>query len=140
MEYKKFDTTWVIRLDPGDEIVSSLKAFAEKEHVFLASVSGLGAVNRAVLGLFDPQTKVYTKNTVEKNMEIVSLVGTVSTMDGETYLHLHMSVADAQAGVYGGHLNEAHVSATAELTVTEIAGKADRAFSQEIGLNLLKFD
>lgn len=41
--------------------------------------------------------------------------------------------------VVGGHLNRAVVSATREMVVTAIPGAVDRAFSDEIGLNLLKF-
>jgi predicted DNA-binding protein with PD1-like motif len=140
MEYKRFENTWLIRLDPGEEIVSALSEIAAKENIRLASVSGIGAVNVAVLGLFDPLSKVYSKNKVEKDLEIVSLAGNISTMDGNTYLHLHMSAADVNANVYGGHLNEAHVSATAEIVVTQIAGSIDRAFSEQIGLNLIRFD
>ena len=69
----------------------------------------------------------------------MSLTGTIDTMDGSFYTHLHMSAGDEQGRVFGGHLNRAVVSATCEMIVREIPGAVDRAFSQEIGLNLLKF-
>ena len=40
---------------------------------------------------------------------------------------------------YGGHLNEAIVSATAEIVVTMLPGKVDRVKSEETGLNVWKF-
>ena len=51
-------------------------------------------------------------------------------MNGETYTHFHISVADEAGNVYGGHLTEA---------VTEIEGTVDRKFDEEIGLNLFEF-
>lgn len=41
--------------------------------------------------------------------------------------------------VFGGHLNRAIVSATCEMVINIIDGKVDRAFEEEIGLNLMKF-
>ena len=60
-------------------------------------------------------------------------------MDGKFYTHLHMSAGNAQGQVFGGHLNRAVISATCEMIVTVIDGQVDRQFSEEIGLNLLKF-
>ena len=41
-------------------------------------------------------------------------------MNGETYTHFHISVADEAGNVYGGHLTEAVISGTGELVLTEI--------------------
>lgn len=50
--------------------------------------------------------------------EIVSLTGTINTMDEEFYCHLHMSAGDDKGHVFGGHLNRALVSATCEMIIT----------------------
>ena len=60
-------------------------------------------------------------------------------MDGKPYLHLHMSAGDREGRVWGGHLNRAVVSATCEMVVRVLDGHVGRAFSPEIGLNLLAF-
>jgi len=138
MNYKAFGNTILLRLDPGEEILASLKALCLKENIALGAVSGIGAVNRAVLGLFETAAKQYHANTFEMDMEIVSLAGNISTMDGAPYLHLHMAVSDARGRAFGGHLSEAVVSATAEIMVTRIDGAAGRRFDEGIGLNLLE--
>ena len=139
MEYRKFDNTYIVRLDPGEEILEQVKALSLKEGICLATVQGLGAVNDLTLGVFKPDEKKYYANSFQGYYEIVSLTGTVSTMDGEFYCHLHLSAGDETGRVVGGHLNKAVISATAELVVTVIPGTVDRASSPEIGLNLLKF-
>ena len=139
MEYRKFGDTYVVRMDKGEEIVEQVKALALAEHIQLASVQALGAVNDITVGVFDTVQKEYHANSFQGTFEIVSLTGTIDTMDGQIYTHLHMSAGDGQGRVFGGHLNRAVVSATCEMVVRKLPGTVDRAFSPEIGLNLLKF-
>ena len=139
MQYKKFSDTYFVRLERGEEILASLSALAEKENIALASVSGLGAIDRFTAGVFFPQEKVYRKNDFHGNFEITSLTGTITRMDGKPYLHLHMSAGNEYGKVMGGHLNEAHVSATCEVVVRTVQGEVGRAFSTDIGLNLFEF-
>jgi len=60
-------------------------------------------------------------------------------LNKEVYLHLHITVSNHDLQVYGGHLNSVVISATCEMIIDVIEGEVDRAFSEEIGLNLLKF-
>lgn len=140
MDYRKFGNTYIVRLDKGEEILEQVKALALKEGIRLASVQALGAVNDFTVGVFDTVGKQYHANSFQGTYEIVSLTGTIDTMKGEFYCHLHMSAGDGQGHVVGGHLNRAVISATCEMVVTELPGTVDREFSQEIGLNLLKFE
>ena len=110
-----------------------------RKGIQLATVQGLGAVNDFTVGVFDTVSKQYHANHFQGSYEIVSLTGTITTMDGDVYCHLHMSAGDAQGHVVGGHLNRAVISATGELVVTAIPGTVDRKFSEEIGLNLFQF-
>ena len=139
MEYRKFDHTYIVRMDPGEEILEQVKALALQEGIRLASVQALGAVNDFTVGVFKTDEKKYYANSFQGSYEIVSLTGTINTMDGQFYCHLHMSAGDDKGQVVGGHLNRAVVSATCEMVITAIDGSVDRAFSEEVGLNLFKF-
>ena len=139
MEYRKFGDTYIVRLDPGEEILTQLKVFAEQEGVKMASVTALGAVKDFTVGVFDTNAKVYRSNRFQGVYEIVSLVGTINTMNDAFYCHLHMCAADQEGHAFGGHLNEAVISATCELVVTCLPGRTDRVFSDQVGLNLISF-
>ncbi|ABX41087.1 PPC domain-containing DNA-binding protein [Lachnoclostridium phytofermentans] len=139
MDYRRFQNHYVIRLDRGEDIVAKLKELATTEQIKLATLSGLGACGKVTAGLFDTSQKVYKSYTFEGDLEVVSLGGTITTMNGDIYTHLHISVSDENGNVYGGHLNEAIISGTGELVLTVIDGVVEREFSEEIGLNLLKF-
>ena len=139
MEYRKYDRHYVVRLDKDEEIVTSLEKLCEKEKISLGFVSGIGAVNQVIAGLFRTGEKRFLGHTWEGDMEIVSLTGLITTMDDSPYLHLHIAVADEEGNVRGGHLKKAVIGATGELTISLEEGKIDRKFSREIGLNLLEF-
>ena len=139
MDYKRFGDKIIVRIDKGEEILDEIKALAEKEHIVLASVSALGAVNDLTVGVFNTAEKKYYSNHFQGAYEIVSLTGTISTMDGKFYAHMHMSVGNDKGEVFGGHLNRAVVSATCEMVVTVIDGTVDRRFDEEVGLNLFRF-
>ena len=140
MEYRKFDNTYIVRMDPGEEILEQVKVLALREHIQLASIQALGAVNDFTVGVFKTDEKKYYANSFQGSYEIVSLTGTINTMDGEFYCHLHMSAGNDQGHVVGGHLNRAVISATCEMVIHIIDGRVDRSFSDEIGLNLFDFD
>ena len=139
MEYKRFGDTLVVRMDPGEEILEQLKAVAQKEHIALASIQALGAVQEFTAGVFDLEKKQFLPRDYTGTFEIVSLTGTIDSMGGDFYCHLHMSAADETGQVFGGHLSRAVVSATCEMVITCIPGRVDRRRDEAIGLNLLQF-
>jgi predicted DNA-binding protein with PD1-like motif len=139
MDYKRFGNTIIARMDKGEEILQQLEVISQKENIRLASVSALGATNDMTVGVFRTGEKKYYANHFTGDMEIVSLTGTVSTMDGNYYAHLHMSAGDADGHVFGGHLNRCVISATCEMVIQVIDGEVDREFNQEVGLNTFRF-
>ncbi len=139
MEYRRFENTIIARIDKGEEILDKVKEIALKEEIKLASVQALGAIQQFTAGVFKTDEKKYLANEFEGSFEIVSLTGTINTMDGEFYTHLHMSAANEKGQVFGGHLNRAVVSATCEMVITVIPGHVDRKYGEEIGLNLFQF-
>ena len=139
MDYRRFGDTLIVRIDKNEEIVEQVRVLAEKEKICLATVEALGAVDDFTVGVFFTNEKKYHSNRFQGAYEIVSLTGTISTMDGNFYQHLHMSAGDAKGDVKGGHLNRANVSATCEMVIRIIDGEVDRYYDEEIALNLFRF-
>ena len=139
MEYRVFGETIVLRLEKGEEVIESIKKLCEKEDIKAGSISGLGASNEVVVGLFKVDEKKYYSNTFEEDFEITNLTGNISRMNGEVYLHIHGTFANAEGKCIGGHLNKAVISATSEIIINKINRNVGRKFSEEIGLNLIEF-
>ena len=139
MDYRRLKNTIVCRIDKGEEILEKIKEIALKENIKLANINALGATNDFTVGVFKIEEKKYYSNEFRGDFEIVSLTGTINTMNGEFYTHIHMSAGNDKGEVFGGHLNRAIVSATCEMVINIIDGVVDRDFNDEIGLNLFKF-
>lgn len=114
MEYRRFGNSIVARMDKGEEILAQIQEISQQEHIRLASVTALGATNDFTVGVYKVDEKKYYANEFQGNFEIVSLTGTINTMDGEFYTHIHMSAGNDR-------------------------GEVDRAYDPETGLNVFRF-
>ena len=139
MEYKKFGNKYIIRIDKNEEIVETLKKFCEDNNIKLGTIIGLGATNKVTVGLYNTEEKKYYPKELTGDHEIAPLYGNISTMNGKVYLHIHANLCNQETRAFGGHLNSAVVSATFEAVIEVIDGEVDRAFNEEIGLNLYNF-
>lgn len=137
MRYIKVDGKIVLRLQRGEEIIASLTELCKKEKIGLASISGIGACDRAVIGLYKMDEQRYVKTLIEEDMELVSLNGNVTlSADGEVYIHCHAAFGAEGGKLFGGHLNEAVISGTAEIFIDVIGGAVKRTVDAETGLNV----
>ena len=139
MQYKKFGDTYLVRIDLDEEIMQELKYFCEKENIGLAHVEAIGAANHAVIGVYDLKKKEYYPEEINEFMEITSLNGNITAMDGKPYIHLHATLADQRHVIHGGHVLEMRVGATCEMFVTALEGEDGRKKEESIGINLWAF-
>ena len=131
MEYKRCKNKIIVRIDKGEEILDKIKEIALKENIKLATVTAIG--------VYKVSEKKYYSNTFQGDFEIVSLTGTINTMNNEFYTHIHMSAGNSEGEVFGGHLNRAVISATCEMVIDILDFEVDRYYDENIGLNLFKF-
>ncbi len=132
---KNVNDTIIVRLDKGEEILASLHAVCAEYGVRAASITGIGAVKGTTIGMYDMETGRYSTLPLPGFMELTNLSGNVSALDGETYLHIHVTLADENGHAFGGHLKEAFIGATAEIFFTVYDTNIDRARDDATGLN-----
>jgi len=137
MIYRMFGSRCLVRIDRGEEIVASLTACCRQAGIRLGGITGIGAVDHAVVGLREAATKRYVTQTLTGDMEITSLTGNVATLEGEVSLHLHVTLADSEFRAWGGHLQSAWVSGTCEVVIQLCDGEWERMPDDETGLNIL---
>lgn len=138
MQYRQFGDTYMLRIDYGEEILQSLKQMCEQEAIRLAQVSAIGAADHAIVGVFDLREKRYHLEETNEFMEIASLSGSVTEMNGQPYIHLHVTLADQKHILHGGHAIELRVGATCEMFVRVLDGQVTREKNEELGINLWK--
>lgn len=137
MHYRRFNNKVIVRINNGEEIVSTLKQLCNNLHITLGSITGIGATNDITIGLMNTKTKKYQSTKFTGDHEISSLIGNITTMKNEVYLHLHVTVCNTEHKTFGGHLTSAVVSATFEGVIDIIEGQVNRTFDQATALNLL---
>lgn len=130
--------TFLLVLDAGEEAFSAITDFARAEGVGAASLTALGAFERATVAWFDVATKEYLKILVEDQVEVLSLVGDIAVDDeGKPSLHAHAVLGLRDGSVKGGHLMEAIVRPTLEVTLIEAPAHLRRKKRPEIGIALI---
>ncbi|KAH8046431.1 DUF296-containing protein [Aureococcus anophagefferens] len=112
---------YALRLRPGEELLSTLKAFCFDRGLASAYVATcVGSLQKATLRLANADR--HSPNEIrsyEQRFEITSLVGTISSDGGA---HVHIGLADAAGACVGGHLISGEIFTTAEIVVGTVAG------------------
>ncbi len=139
MKHRRFKDKIIVRIDKGEDLISSIKAVCKEHQVKAGAVQGIGTVNKITLGLFNPNTKQYLSRELIGDFEIAPLLGDITTKNGEPYIHLHANVCNADQASFGGHVIAATVSITCEIIIDVIDATIERSFDSDIGINLLDF-
>ena len=144
MEYKLLhkaegQRTFVVVLASGNEVLSSIQDFVEREKVRAAAITAIGALSEATLLYFDWNKKSYEKIPVDEQVEVASLIGDVAEgPDGNPALHIHLVVGTRDGSAKAGHLGRAVVRPTLEVVVTESPAHLRKVKDRETGLALIR--
>jgi predicted DNA-binding protein with PD1-like motif len=131
--------TYALIFETGDEVMSTLKAFAQDHRLSGSHFTAIGAFKDATLGYFDWAQKDYQKIPVHEQVEVVSLVGDVAQGEGnQPAVHAHVVLGKSDCTALGGHLLEAHVRPTLELMLVESPKHLQRKHDPETGLALIR--
>lgn len=137
MRDKQIGNHIIMRIDRGEMLLDELNSVCRKYSVGCASVSGIGATDSFVCGVFNLETKEYKEFEFNGTYEILSLSGNITVKDGDPYIHLHICAGDELGKCIGGHLKQARISATCEIIISVIDYQLERMHDTETGLNLL---
>lgn len=131
------NTTFTLAFETGDAVLETLDAFIARRNIRGAHFTGLGAFAEAQLAFYDLDAKEYQPLNVDEQTEVASFTGNVALYEGEPRLHVHAVLARRDGSTIGGHLLEATVRPTLEVTVTETTGTLQREYDEASGLPLL---
>jgi predicted DNA-binding protein with PD1-like motif len=90
-----------------------------------------------VLGYLDLERKQYLKREYPDSMELISLAGSLTRLEGEPFAHCHAALGDRDMRVVGGHLFQATASVTVEIFLRIYEGEVTRQFDANYGANLI---
>jgi predicted DNA-binding protein with PD1-like motif len=132
------ERTFVLVLDAGEEAFAAISAFAADQKLAGASLTAIGAFERATVGWFDLKNRTYKPIEIDQQCEALSLVGDIATGDdGTPSLHIHAIVGLSDGTTRGGHLLKATVRPTLEVTIVETPAHLRRTKRPELGIALI---
>jgi uncharacterized protein len=130
-------STFVVILEPGEEAMSTLTAFARGQSLSASQVTAIGGFERVVLGYFDRDERDYQPIPIEQQVEVLSLVGDIVGDGADLKVHAHVVVGRSDGSAHGGHLLEAIVWPTLEAVITETPTHLRRRFDPKTGAALI---
>jgi uncharacterized protein len=128
---------FLVRFEVGDVLPQTLVAVSQEQGWKSGSLSGIGGVQEVVLGYYDLAAREYVKIPVEGIVELVSLAGNLSSVDGAPFWHLHAAVAGRDGRLYGGHLINLRVAITLECWIDPTDLSVERKYEDACGLKLM---
>jgi uncharacterized protein len=137
MKYLKNGPYYLLKLEPGDEIIETLVGFLKKHRVRSGFLTAIGAGEDLTLGCFDLNTKTYHKRTFKGDHEIAALVGNTG-WDGENPIcHIHAVISSPKFATFAGHLFSGRVTVTCEVALVPGTRRISRKVEPFCGLKLL---
>lgn len=130
-------TRYTLVFDTGDAVMEELESFAAIHDLSASHFTGLGAFADATLAFYDLEAQEYRPIPVGEQAEVASFTGNIAHYDGEPRLHVHAVLGRRDGSTIGGHLMEATVRPTLEVTLTEKPGVLQRQYDESSGLPLL---
>jgi predicted DNA-binding protein with PD1-like motif len=129
--------TFAVVFDKEDEAKDGLTSFASDRQITAASLTAIGAFQRAVLAYFDRDRKGYLDIPVPDQVEVLSMVGDIALNDDAPEVHAHVVVGHSDGRTEGGHLKTGIVWPTLEVIVEETPAHLQKLVDTDTGLALI---
>ena len=126
----------IVQFEKGDEPVSLLAVFSG-ERGMSCTFSIIGGCSEVELAYYNIETKEYSSKThSSRNIEVVSITGTVGWFDGSPMTHAHGVFADDSHECFGGHINRFIISVTGETIIEWLPEQLKKETDPASGLKL----
>ena len=129
---------YVLRIDPGEELIEQLRLFCEKEKIGGGWFWAIGAAGEVTLSFYNLETREYEDTVLLERLEIASLTGNLAMKKSELIIHAHGSLSSPDLKTYSGHVKKLLISGTCEVLLRAFDVPLTRASDPETGLNILQ--
>lgn len=124
----------VVSLERGEAIRENVESLATELGLVAAKVSAIGALETPELGCYELDDREYLRREFDGIWELLSLEGNISLLDGEPFLHAHVSISGHDFSVKGGHLFDSRVGVVVEMFIEPLDTPLPRIPCEAIGL------
>lgn len=128
---------FILALKPGENLFEGILQCANDANLKSASISGLGGLDDVSVAYYNLNTKEYQTKLFNGMYELISMNGNITFVEGKRFIHIHAAIGTDTYDVYGGHIMDAIVNPSAEITIIPLADKIERAYDAGTGLKLM---
>lgn len=132
------EKTYALILQYGDEVMASLKQFAQDNKLYGCRFTAIGAFSQTEVGFFDFATRDYVPIRFEEQMEVLSMVGDITLYEDKPQVHAHVVLGSRDGSARGGHLLKGMVHPTLEILLTESPLWMKRRMDAQSGIPLIE--
>jgi uncharacterized protein len=115
---------WLGKIEKDEDLLDSMTDFARKNQIRLGAISGIGALQKARIAIYDQEEKVYKTIEINEASEITNLTGNISMKNGEIFCHIHVTLSQEDGSGMGGHVCKGCTIFALEFQVRELTGDA----------------
>lgn len=112
---------WLLTFEPGDEVMEGLSSFARQENVDVASFTAIGGFEAASLAFYCLETGGFDDVPLDEgHVEVLSLMGVITSDEGDPQVHAHVVMGRRDGTTHGGHLLRGVVRPILVVTLNEL--------------------
>ena len=127
----------VLVFEAGEPVMATLKRWLAEHKIGAGAFTAIGGVRQVTLKYFNTTTRTYEERDFNEQLEVLHLTGNVGLLNGEPFVHAHITVGTREYQTYGGHFDDGVVSPTLELVLTRVGGAMTRRENAESWLTEL---
>ena len=132
-----FKQIHVFRVKPGQELISEISSYCRNHNISSGLIVGIiGSATRDRINYLMSLPGKYDSVELNGPLEIVCAQGSIASKDDNIVIHIHAQLGE-QGSCYGGHLAEAVIFSTAEVSIGELDVPLKRQTDSYTGLNEL---
>ncbi|RDI40066.1 PPC domain-containing DNA-binding protein [Aquicella lusitana] len=128
---------FILALKQGENLFEAILRCADAAHLKSASISGLGGLDNISVAYYNLRTQQYQTKLFEGMHELIALNGNITLLEGKRFLHIHAALGTHEYNVIGGHIMDATVNPSGEITILPLSAPIAREYDSITGLKLM---
>lgn len=129
------------RLPHNGDLLGCIKEAFRKSGATMGFFLAIGAVKNARMAFYGQDDHAYHEFSIDEPAEILHCTGNISELDGEIFVHGHMTLGLKDGSTRGGHLVEGTRIFACELFAVILDGEQLKRTRDDVtGLNLWQTD
>ena len=131
------NSPFILRLVEGESVFSALTICTRENQFGSAIFTGVGALSDLSIGFYHRHTQQQTIKNFADTYEIASLNGNITWVDNKPFIHIHASMSDDSFAVFGGHIIDAHASASTEIAIIPMTYAITREYDPKLKIFII---